>query len=252
MPANRPPQNVYDDPDFLAGYSKLERFDQEWGHAFEHESLQSLLPTLLDARVLDLGCGAGQLSHHVAEAGSAEVVGLDISERMLELARARRAHPRVTYVHESIEDATFPPERFDLVVSSLALHYVSDYAGLTRRIASWLTPGGLLVFSTEHPIFTARASDDGWGRDANGEPLHWRIDRYGREGVREEHWFREGVQKYHRTVSTLLNDLIDVGLMIERVIEPVPDHEMLRQRPDWATELRRPGFLLVRARKPRE
>jgi hypothetical protein len=57
------------------------------------------------------------------------------------------------------------------------------------------------------------------------------------------------VQKYHRTISTLLNGLTDAGLTIERVEEPTPDQDMLRDHPDWIHELKRPIFLIVRARK---
>src|SRR5215213_7851646 len=133
------PQNVYDDPAFFAGYSRLERFGTGWKTAVEHPAFMALLPPIEGRRVLDLGCGAGQLAHHLATAGAAEVVGVDVSERMLSLARTDWAHPRVTYVRTSIEDAAFPSERFGLVVSSLALHYVDDYAGLMRGIAAWLT-----------------------------------------------------------------------------------------------------------------
>jgi SAM-dependent methyltransferase len=249
MPDDRPPQNVYDDPEFLAGYSQLERFGREWGAAYEHAAFTSLLPDIAGTRVLDLGCGTGQLSLHLAQAGAAEVVGVDVSEAMLAFARSERAHPRVSYVRESMESVTFPPGGFDLIVSSLALHYVDEYAGLASRIGTWLTSGGVLVLSTEHPIMTARASDDGWLRDRDGAPQSWTIDRYGVEGLREEHWFREGVQKFHRTVSTLLNGLIDAGLTIERVVEPMPDEATLRDHPEWIHELKRPIFLLVRARK---
>lgn len=244
-----PRQNVYDDPDFFAGYSRLERFGAGWTKAFEQPSFMALLPDVAGRRVLDLGCGAGQLAHHLAERGAAEVIGVDVSERMLELARAERSHPRVTYVRESIEQATFAADRFDLVVSSMAIHYVADYRGLVQRIACWLSPAGLLVYSTEHPVYLTRASADGWVRDAAGQPLHWAADAYADEGVREEHWFKDGVQKYHRTVARLLNGLIDAGLSIERVLEPVPSEEQLTRRPDWAHEGRRPFCLLVRARK---
>jgi len=57
------------------------------------------------------------------------------------------------------------------------------------------------------------------------------------------------VQKYHRTLATLLNVLIEAGLSIERLVEPVPDDEQLSRRPDWIDERRRPFCLLVRARK---
>ena len=65
----------------------------------------------------------------------------------------------------AIEEASFAAARFDLVVSVLALHYVDDYRGVMARIAEWLTPGGVLVYSTGHPIFTAHLPYDGWVRE---------------------------------------------------------------------------------------
>jgi SAM-dependent methyltransferase len=244
-----PPQNIYDDPDFLAGYSRLERFGSGWTRAVEHADFLRLLPRVEGKRVLDLGCGMGQLAVHLAEAGAAEVIGVDISERMLTLAMAERGHPRVTYLREAIESVAFPSDRFDLVVSSLAFHYVEDYPGLVRRIARWLTPGGVLVYSTEHPIYTAVDPATGWALDGDGKRLHWALDRYSDEGWREQRWFVDGVRKYHRTMATLINGLVDVGLAVERVLEPIPDEETLRRRPDFVDEHRRPTFLLVRTGK---
>jgi SAM-dependent methyltransferase len=244
-----PPQNVYDDPEFFAGYSKLERFGAGWTKAYERPAFLALLPDVAGKRVLDLGCGVGQLANYLAQQGAADVTGVDLSERMLEIARAEYAHPRVTFARASMEEAAFPPERFDLIVSSFAFHYVADFQDLARRIAGWLAPGGVLVFSNEHPVYLSRATGEGWVNDADGKALYWALDRYGDEGLREEHWLKEGVQKYHRMVSTILNDLIAAGLTIERVVEPMPDEEMLRRRPDWAQESKRPFALLVRARK---
>ena len=219
----------YDDPAFFDRYATLDRSVRGLDGAPEWPALSAMLPSVAGRRVLDLGCGSGQWAAFLAESGAAEVIGLDLSERMLEVARRDRAHPRVTYQRASIEEAAFPDGRFDLVFSSFAFHYVEDFAGLVRRIDSWLTPGGYLVFSNEHPVYLSRATSEGWVKDADGTALYWALDCYGDEGLREEHWLKEGVQKYHRMVSTILNDLIDAGLTIERVVEPMPDAAMLQQ-----------------------
>ena len=243
------PQNIYDDPDFFAGYSSLERFGVGWERVSEHADLLALLPDVKDGRVLDLGCGAGQLARYLATRGAAEVIGVDVSERMLELARAQWAHPRVSYQRMAIEEQAFAPGRFDLVVSVLALHYVDDYRGLIGRIATWLTPGGVLVYSTEHPIYTARLPYDGWIEHDVGRK-RWALNDYMEEGPRDETWYVPGVRKVHRTMATLINGLVDAGLELERVVEPTPSAEWLERRPSMRDERRRPMFLLVRARKP--
>jgi SAM-dependent methyltransferase len=248
--SSRGPQNIYDDPGFFAGYSTLERFGAGWEHALEHADLLALLPDVDGRRVLDLGCGAGQLARYLATTGAAEVVGVDVSQRMLALARAEWAHPRVTYCHGAVEEVVFPPARFDLVVSSLVLHYVEDYLGVVLRIAGWLAPGGVLVYSTEHPIFTARLPGDGWVLDDAGRRIRWGLDRYADEGPRKETWFVPGVRKVHRMLATLINGLLDAGLVIERVVEPLPNEQWLHDHPLARDERRRPMFLLVRARNP--
>ena len=63
------------------------------------------------------------------------MIASDLSERMLEVARRDWAHPRVTHQRAAMEELDFPAGRFDLVVSSLALHYVEDYASLMARVA---------------------------------------------------------------------------------------------------------------------
>jgi SAM-dependent methyltransferase len=247
MTANGSPQNVYDDQSFFSGYQQMERFGSGWDKAMEQPSFLALLPDVLGQRVLDLGCGVGQLALHLAQQGAAEVIGVDVSARMLGLARSERTYPRVTYQLQAIEEVEFSPERFELVVSSLAFHYVQDYASLVRRIAAWLVPGGTLAFSTEHPIYTARLPTNGWVVNEQGQRTGWVIDDYSDEGVREENWFVEGVRKYHRPMSTLLNNLIDAGLRIDRVMEPAPGEERLRDHPQDVDERRRPMFLLIRA-----
>jgi SAM-dependent methyltransferase len=241
------PQNIYDDPEFFRGYSGLERFGVGWRNAAEHADLLALLPDAKGRRVLDLGCGAGQLAQHLAAQGAAEVIGVDISERMLELARTHWAHPHVSYLRTPIERATFAPGRFDLVLSILAFHYIADYRTAISRVAEWMAPGGMLVYSMEHPVFTARLPYDGWVRET--ESTRWALNDYIDEGARDETWFVPGVRKVHRTMATLVNGVIDAGLTIERIVEPVPSEEWLEHRPQMADERRRPMFLMVKARK---
>ena len=249
MSPEEPPQNIYDDSEFFAGYSQMERFQGAFGRAMEHGLFLEMAGSVAGLRVLDLGCGGGQLAHHLASAGAASVTAIDVSERMLAVARERWDHPAISYQQQSMEEASFSEGSFDVVVSSLALHYIEDYKSLVARIAGWLVEGGRFVFSTEHPIYAARATDEGWIRRPDGTASGWLLDRYSDDGVRERQWFVSGVRRFHRSMATLLNGLVRADFTIERVEEPVPDEEWLTSHPQAADETRRPMFLLVQARK---
>jgi SAM-dependent methyltransferase len=244
------PQNIYDDPDFFAGYLQLPRSRAGLGAVFEWPAFQRLLPvSLRDLRVLDLGCGLGYFAREARARGARQVVGVDLSDRMLCEARAATDDPAITYVQASLEAFEPAAAAFDLVVSSLALHYIADYAGLVRRVAACLVPGGRFAFSVEHPVFTAHGSSD-WHVGPAGDRLHWPLDRYRDEGERRTKWFVEGVVKYHRTVESYVNGLIDAGLVLVRLAEPEAAPEALAAHPEWADERRRPPFLLLAADRP--
>jgi hypothetical protein len=71
----------------------------------------------------------------------------------------------------------------------------------------------LFLFSVEHPIFTARPAQD-WYYGPGGERLHWPIDHYQEEGRRKTNWLTDNVIKYHRTVATYVNTVIETGGVI--------------------------------------
>jgi hypothetical protein len=97
-------------------------------------------------------------------------------------------------------------------------------------------------------MFTSRNEQD-WYYDNEGNRLHWAVDNYQLEGIRETIFLTENVIKYHRTFSTYINDLIDTGFSISTVKEPIPSEEMLNGVPGMKDELRRPMFLIISAEK---
>jgi SAM-dependent methyltransferase len=235
-------QNVYDDEDFFTRYQAMREAQAGINEAVEQPALRALLPPLSGRAVIDLGCGDGRLSRDLASRGAASVVGVDPSERMLALAAARTMDDRVGYLRAFAEDAELPAASADLVVSSLAFHYVADLDRLMARIVGWLRPGGWLVASMEHPVMTAAPE---LGRN----PCI--VDHYADEGKRDTSWFIDGVVKYHRRLSTILNSVIGAGLIVAGVVEPTPTVESLQERPDLARHRDRPTILMLSATKPR-
>lgn len=212
--------------------------------AGEWSFFRQMLPKLEGANVLDLGCGFGWHCRYAREQHARSVVGIDLSGNMLERAREMTDDGQIEYRQLAIEDIDFPAEEFDVVISSLALHYVEQLGGLFNKIHHSLTPGGAFVFSVEHPVFTALAGQD-WHYGAEGEKLHWPLDDYHREGQRQSRFLEHDVVKYHRTVSTYMNALIESGFELKQLSELQPTKELLASHSAWQEEMRRPMFLLV-------
>lgn len=238
-------QNIYDHPEFFERYSQLPRSVEGLDGAPEWPVLRAMLPGLRGLEVVDLGCGFGWFCRWAREQGAAKVLGIDVSEKMLARARAETRDAAVVYKRADLEHIELAPASFELAYSSLALHYVQHLDELLGTVHRALKPGGHLVFSVEHPVFTAPV-EPGWSVTAGGRKT-WALDSYLEEGLRSTDWLAKGVIKRHRTLATYLNMLLGVGFTLRRVEEWGPTPEQIAAKPAWADERRRPPFLLVSA-----
>ncbi len=105
------------------------------------EGVVELLAPRPGERILDLGCGTGQLTKKIAESG-AHVLGLDSSPEMI--GQARQNYPELRFVLQDAAHMQFDNE-FDAVFSNAALHWMLDPAAVVRGIARALRPGGRFV-----------------------------------------------------------------------------------------------------------
>lgn len=240
-------ENKYDNEVFFEKYSQMSRSVYGLDGAGEWYELKKLLPDFKGLKVLDLGCGYGWHCLYAAQNGAKEVLGTDISEKMLKEARAKNTFENIRYEKAAMEDLILPPESFDVVISSLAFHYVKDFESIVKKIYGWLVSGGKFVFSVEHPVFTAYGSQD-WYYDSDGKIMHFPVDNYYYEGQREAVFLGEKVIKYHRTLTTYLETLLLCGFSIQNIVEPKPPENMM-DIPGMKDEMRRPMMLLTAARK---
>ncbi|MDM5213138.1 class I SAM-dependent methyltransferase [Peribacillus sp. NJ4] len=241
-------QNKYGDTNFFSAYEQMPRSVKGLEAAGEWHVLKELMPNLRNKSVLDLGCGFGWHCRFAREQQASSVIGVDISDNMLQRAREKTDDRFISYIKMPIEDIDFSGSEFDVVISSLAFHYIESYEAICKKVHDCLKPGGTFVFSVEHPIFTSR-NEQAWYVDDHGNHLHWPVDNYQSEGVRETTFLTENVVKYHRTISTYMNDLICAGFSIKAVKEPMPSDEMLKSVPEMLDENRRPMFLIISAVK---
>lgn len=240
-------ENKYDNPVFFEKYSQMLRSQKGLEGAGEWETLRTLLPDFTGKRVLDLGCGYGWHCIYAMEQGAASVTGVDLSERMLEVARAKTIFPQVQYLCMPIEDISFEEGSFDIVISSLAFHYIESFTDVVKKVNACLGLGGDFIFSVEHPVFTAYGTQD-WYYGENGEILHFPVDNYFYEGKRQAHFLQEEVVKYHRTLTNYVDSLLTNGFELLRLVEPQPPAHMLDME-GMRDEMRRPMMLLAAARK---
>ena len=142
-------QNIFDNPIFFEGYKKLRSNENSANNIEEKPALFSLSPDLAGKAVLDLGCGYGENCAEFKTLGASRVLGIDISEKML--AVAAEEHPDIEFIRADMSDLSFIKEKYDVAFSSLAVHYVKDFAAFVNGVHGLLNPGGYFIFSIINP-----------------------------------------------------------------------------------------------------
>ena len=243
-------QNIFDNETFFSGYKALRDSNCNANDLIEQPAMRKLLPELNGKIVLDLGCGYGHNCVDFVNRGANKVVGIDISEKMLAVAKEESAHSKIEYRNISMTDISNLDEKFDFIYSSLAFHYVKDFDAFAKDMYSVLNAGGQLLFSQEHPIITSTVDGAGhFNKNENGERVSYTFSNYNQPGERKIHWYVDGVIKYHRTFSNIINALAKAGFVIEEVCEPVPEEWAIEKLPTMAKEYIKPNFLIVKAKK---
>ncbi len=243
-------QNIFDNEIFFNGYKDLRDSEVNYNDLLEQPAMKNLMPDINNLSVLDLGCGYGHNCVDFVRRGAKSVVGLDISEKMLEVARDESYDEKIRYINLSMTDIGKLEEKFDFIYSSLAFHYIEDFDLFAKEMYFVLNKGGRLLFSQEHPVITATLDGKGhFNKDENGERISYTFSNYNEPGERKIHWYVDNVIKYHRTFSNIINALSKAGFIIEEICEPVPQEWAIEKFPAIVKEYIRPNFLIVKARK---
>ncbi|CAM01585.1 methyltransferase family protein [Saccharopolyspora erythraea NRRL 2338] len=204
---------------------------------YDRSAVLELAGDVAGKRVLELGSAAGALTEQLVYRG-AHVLGLDREPEMVRLARLRlgqRARFEVADLAEPL--TTVPTGSIDLVVASLVLHYLADWAPVLAELHRCLVPGGALVLSVHHP-----AADWQWA----GRPVY--LDTT----LVTETWHLGDqpveVSFYRRPLSQIFRLLRQAGFTIEQLEEPRPLPALEAANPKaYKTLSSEPVFLLVRA-----
>ncbi len=223
----------------------------------------ALLPDVRSLSGIDIGCGEGHNTRLIARR-SARLVGIDIAEVFIHYAsEAEQKEPLgIDYRVGSAVDIPFPDQHFDFATAIMSLMDIPETELALSEAFRVIKPGGFLQFSICHPCFdtpyrrnlrneqglTYAIEVGDYFRNLDGDVAEWIFSTAPTELKQKHPKFK--TPRFTRTVSQWLNLLIDTGFMIERVAEPKPTDEAVRQCPDMQDAQVVAYFLHIRGRKP--
>lgn len=199
------------------------------------------------ARVLDIGCGDGQISRLLAKRG-AHVVGIDPTWNQIAVAHARGGGP--AYARAAADELPFGDASFDAAVACLVFEHIDAVDAAISEVARVVKRGGRFSFFLNHPLLQTPGS--GWIDDQILDPpeQYWRIGPYLVEAESiEQVELGVYIRFIHRPLSRYINTLAEHGLMLERMVEPAPPQGFLDRATEYADAATIPRLLYLRLRR---
>lgn len=216
-------------------YEEFTSGENSYSNKIEWRAIKTMLPNLKDKRVVDLGCGTGRFSFLLEEFQPKQIVGLDMSEAMIEIGKEikNQRGSIVQFLHKNIEDIfEIQDNSFDFVFSSTTLHYIENLNVVMREIYKILAKEGTCILSVINPVYSACypviKEDGSFPKDED-----WTI-RYLDKSLRAyiQPWIEYNDKmkdslsySYHHTMADYINAIAKSGLVIEELVEPLPPEE---------------------------
>jgi len=198
-------------------------------------------------RILDVGCGDGQISRLLASTG-ATVVGVDPTWNQIRIAGERGGG--AMYARSGAAELPFADGSFDAIVACLVFEHIDQVDEAIAEVARVLRPGGQFSFFLNHPLLQTPGT--GWIDDHTIEPP----EKYMRLGpYLPEQAFVEQVERgvfirfIHRPLSRYLNALADSGLLLAQMLEPAPPPGFIARAAEYGESAEYPRLLYLRLRK---
>ncbi len=222
----------------------------------EKPAMYSLLPNLKNKNVLCLGCGTGEECASLKSKGAKSVTGIDISKGMIEVAK--KNFPDLVFKTGDVENLKLKKDSYDLIYSSLMMHYINDWVKPLKKIYSLLKPKSKFLFSTHNPVSYAgeftkkgdlRTQLFGY-RELNNNIVKVYGD-YKKERLIKDIWFGDfKVNYYHRPMSSLLNDIAQTDFKITKCLEPQMTVEAKKNyKSDYIIQSKIPLFIIFELTK---
>ncbi|WP_409253773.1 class I SAM-dependent methyltransferase [Bacillus sp. SCS-153A] len=237
--------SAYEEKEFFESFLSRRQRKESPNNAMEKPVIIDLLGNVHDKNVLDLGCGDGEFSHEMLDAGARHYSGIDGSKNMVESAVANFQSDGADFQLSDLESLTLEANRYDLIVSRMVLHYIEDLDRLVSEVYTALKPGGEFVFSVMHPVITATFNHFS-GKEKRS---HWVVDNYFETGERVEAWMSHSVVKYHRTIEDYISLALSAGFKVSNLKEAAPKKEAFADDGEYERRSRIPLFLILHLQK---
>ena len=216
------------------------------------EYVEQIIPLAVEElagrhKVLDLGCGDGQIARALAARGS-DVLGVDPTQLHIDVAIERGGGPR--YVLGGATKIPADDNSFDAVVACLVFEHIDQMDEAMTEVARVLKPNGQFSFFLNHPLLQTPGS--GWIDDHIIDPpeQYWRIGPYLVETESIEEVEKDVYIRFiHRPLSRYVNALLANGMNLERMVEPSPPAGFLARAPEYALAHTVPRLLYLRSTK---
>ncbi len=216
------------------------------------EYVEQIIPLAVEElagrhKILDLGCGDGQIARALAAQGS-DVLGVDPTQLHIDVAIERGGGPQ--YVLGGATNIPADDETFDAVVACLVFEHIDQMDEAMTEVARVLKPNGQFSFFLNHPLLQTPGS--GWIDDHIIDPpeQYWRIGPYLVETESIEEVEKDVYIRFiHRPLSRYVNALLANGMSLERMVEPSPPAGFLARAPEYALAHTVPRLLYLRSTK---
>jgi SAM-dependent methyltransferase len=228
-------ENDYDA--FAAAYDANNE-NNAWNAYYERPAILSMVGDVTGLRVLDAGCGGGAHAAALLDQG-ATLTGIDSSAGLLEIAQRRLAGRARLLVADLNEPMPFEDGSFDLILASLVMHYLPDWARPLSEFNRLLPQGGRFVFSTHHPFMDHHLAGNENYFETYSFSETWQC---GGKDMTMRFW--------HRPLHAMFDALKAAGFHVESLNEPQPDPEARSPFPEAFQSLTtKPRFLFFSAVK---
>ena len=229
---------------FASRYHKM-RGDKSnfWNQYIEAPAMEKLLKPIVNNKiVLDLGCGSGISTAKFVDWG-ANVIGSDISEEMIKIAREYL--PNVQFDVADAEKTPYDKDTFNIVASSLTLHYLENLDFVMKEVARILKPQGVFVFSMNHPFFMNKKTVEYKGKKEYILKPYFHNDQY-KWGMFDK---KMVLVSYHHTFEDIFSNLKNNNFVVQNLLETRPIKEGKKLDPKgYEKTSKYPTFLVIKAK----